>query len=87
MKDLKKTLLKRKSKEEDPLNDDLSYLFDGTHEGKRVSFELRQKDKTISLRVSGDLLKAVKHKANKLGIDYQKYIRIALEGVIFKKAA
>jgi predicted DNA binding CopG/RHH family protein len=66
---------------------DLSGLFDGAHEGKHVSFELRPKDKTISLRLSSDLLLELKKKAEKLGIDYQKYIRIALEGVIFKKAA
>ena len=84
MKRTKKNTSKRNS---DPLAGDLSRLFDGTHEGRHVSFELRPKDKTISLRLSSDLLMELKKKAEQLGIDYQKYIRIALEGVIFKKAA
>ena len=87
MKSSKKNSLKRKAKDSDPLAGDLSYLFDGTHDARRVSFELRPKDKVISLRLSKDLLDAVKGKANKLGIDYQKWIRIALEDVVFKKAS
>ncbi len=79
MKSSKKTLLKGKHKERDPLAGDLSHLFDGTHEAKRVSFELKPKNKVISLRISEDLLAEVKKKADKLGIDYQKYIRIVLE--------
>ena len=84
MKSSKKNTSK---KNKDPLAGDLSHLFDGTHKWKQVSFELRPKDKTISLRLSSDLLTELKKKAGELGIDYQKYIRIALEEVIFKKAA
>ncbi len=87
MKNSKKSSLKRKTRDDDPLAGDLSYLFNGDHEAKRVSFELRPKDKVISLRLNRDLLDAVKGKADKLGIDYQKWIRIALEDVIFKKAS
>lgn len=84
---MKLTKKKSSKKNRDSLPGDLSGLFDGTHQGKHVSFELKPKDKTISLRLSNDLLLELKKKADQLGIDYQKYIRIALEGVIFKKVA
>ncbi len=84
MKNSKKKSLKRNS---DPLSRDLSGLFENKTNWKHMSFELRPKNKTISLRLNSDLLEELKKEAERLGIDYQKFIRIALEGYIYKKAA
>lgn len=44
-----------------------------------VTFEFEPKDHSISLRLSGSLLKAVKSASESRGIRYQKYIREAIE--------
>ena len=61
-----------------PLSGDLSKLL---REGRwrRIRFELAPKDKTVTIRMSADLLEAVKRKAARSGLDYQKFIRLALE--------
>ena len=46
---------------------------------RMVKFELRPKDKAISLRLPEDLLKAVQSKAKSEGIPYQRLIRQAIE--------
>lgn len=69
---------KKNKKERDPLAGDMSYLFD-RDDGIRVQFEFKKKDKTITLRLSEDLLNEVKAKAEAEGIDYQKWIRHAME--------
>ena len=46
---------------------------------KPMQFELKPKNQTVTVRISEDLLKAVKLKAKKQGIHYQKLIRQALE--------
>ncbi|MGE3608464.1 MAG: CopG family antitoxin [Bacteriovoracaceae bacterium] len=69
---------KKKIKTKDPLNKDLSSLF--KEKGwKKIQFEMRPKDKTITLRMSEDLLTAIKLEAKKAGLDYQKWIRASLE--------
>ena len=70
----------------DPLDRDLSYLFDKENINKweRVRFELQPKSKTITIRIAEDLLTAVKTEADKNGIDYQKFIRLVLEQAIKK---
>jgi predicted DNA binding CopG/RHH family protein len=50
-------------------------------------FELRPKPKSINLRVSEELLEAVRDSAAKEGIPYQRYIRRALEQAVSGKAA
>lgn len=47
-----------------------------------VSFEFAPKDTTISLRLSTDLLKAIKAASAKRGIEYQKFIRESIEQAI-----
>lgn len=75
MPNLKK---KKKVKNKDPLQGDLSSLF--KEKGwKRVQYELKPKDKTVTLRMSEDLLNAIKIEAKKAGLDYQKWIRASLE--------
>lgn len=46
---------------------------------QRVSFEFQPKTKKINIRVSEELLEAVKKKAKRQKISYQKYIRKAVE--------
>jgi predicted DNA binding CopG/RHH family protein len=69
----------------DPLDQDLSTLL-SQGEWQRVRFELRPKNKTVTLRISEELLDAVKERAKQSGLDYQKFIRIALEHLV-KKAS
>lgn len=47
-----------------------------------VRFEVKPKDKTINLRVSEELYKAVRAEAERLGIPYQRFIRLTLERAI-----
>ncbi len=42
-------------------------------------FEFRPKQKSVNLRISDELLKAVRIAARRRGIPYQRYIRQALE--------
>ena len=46
---------------------------------KPMRFELKPKNQTVTIRMSKDLLKALKSKSKKQGIHYQKLIRQALE--------
>lgn len=46
---------------------------------KRVTFELHPKTCKVNMRFPESLLDAVKRKAEKKGISYQKYIRHVLE--------
>jgi predicted DNA binding CopG/RHH family protein len=50
--------------------------------GQIVRFELRPKDKTINLRLPESLLNAVRQHAEKAGMPYQRFIRIALERAV-----
>lgn len=74
MKILKKTT----KKINDPLKKDLSHLFSKSS-WKKMSFELKAKNKSITLRLNEDLLEAIKSKAQEEGVDYQKWIRASLE--------
>ena len=42
-------------------------------------FEYRPKQKSVNLRISDELLKAVRAAARRHGVPYQRYIRQALE--------
>jgi len=44
-----------------------------------MRFELRRKDKSISLRLPERLLDAVRVNAKRVGIPYQRFIRLAIE--------
>ena len=52
---------------------------------KPMRFEFEPKEKSINLRVSEGLLKAVQSRAKRQGIPYQRYIRQALERAIAGK--
>jgi predicted DNA binding CopG/RHH family protein len=47
-----------------------------------VRFEFRPKQKSINLRISEELLDAVRTHAKRQGIPYQRYIRQALERAV-----
>ena len=49
---------------------------------KPMHFEFRPKQKTVNLRISEELLNAVRARAKRLGIPYQRYIRQALERAV-----
>lgn len=86
MKSSKKVSKKKTSRTKDPLAGDLSYLF---KEGgwKQIKFELQPKNKTLTVRVSDGLLEAVKEKAKEAGVEYQRWVRMALEHLVDKKAS
>lgn len=67
------------------LKKDLSDYF-SRENFKLASFEFAPKNKSITLRVSDDLLEAVQTAAKRRGINYQKLIREAIEQFL-KKAA
>jgi predicted DNA binding CopG/RHH family protein len=48
-------------------------------------FELRPKQKSLNLRISEGLLDAVRQKAKREGIPYQRFIRQALERAVASK--
>lgn len=52
--------------------------------GEFVRFELKPKDKTINLRLPGQLLDAVRVRAKRAGVPYQRFIRMALEQAVRK---
>ena len=51
---------------------------------KPMRFELRRKDKSISLRLPEPLLEAVRARATKDSMPYQRFIRLALERALAK---
>jgi predicted DNA binding CopG/RHH family protein len=50
-------------------------------------FEYRPKQKSVNLRISDELLKAVRAAASRRGIPYQRYIRQALELALRQREA
>ena len=47
--------------------------------GEVVRFELKRKDKSVNLRLPAQLLEAVQDRAKRVGMPYQRFIRMALE--------
>ena len=75
-KNLKKIKTDRSA--EKLLNKDLSdYIHPGIF--KKVHFELYPKNHTVTIRMSEALVKALKKRAKTEGINYQKFMRQALE--------
>ena len=78
--------IKSKKEAEKLFDDDLADYINKDN-FKSVTFEFAPKDKTISLRLSEKLLRAIKKAAKWKGINYQKYIREALEKSLDKEIA
>ena len=70
--------LKSDKEAEDFLDHDLTDYID-LKKFARVNFEFLPKDKKVNLRFPEPLLEAVKQRAKREGISYQKYIRRAVE--------
>ncbi len=81
MKNKKKNIKKRN--QQDPLRGDLSSLL-GNKGLKRVKFELKPKNKSITIRMSEEMLESIKAKAEEEGLDYQKWIRSSIEDALKK---
>ena len=47
-----------------------------------VRFEIKRKDKSINLRLSEELYDAVRKRAARAGLPYQRFIRLTLEQAI-----
>ena len=52
--------------------------------GEFVRFELKPKDKSVNLRLPGQLLEAVRRRAKRSELPYQRFIRMALEEAVRK---
>jgi predicted DNA binding CopG/RHH family protein len=61
------------------LEQDLSDLDFSQFRPMRFSFELKPKEKSVNLRLSEDMLVAVRDRAKHEGIPYQRFIRHAIE--------
>ena len=83
---LKNRSAKNTAKNTDPLAVDLSPLLE-KEDWKPVRFELKPKNKVVTIRMSEELLNAVKEKAEERGVDYQKVIREAIERLLLDAAA
>ena len=47
-----------------------------------MRFELKLKDKAVNLRLPSPLLDAVRERAKRVGVPYQRFIRMALERAV-----
>lgn len=52
-----------------------------------MRFELKRKDKSVSLRLPEPLLNAVRASAKRVGIPYQRFMRMAIERAVEFKSA
>ena len=83
-----KSLKKTKRAKRDLLDQDLSKMIQRSEMiPASALFDYLPKDATISLRLPGELLKAVKQRAHEERKDLQKLIREALIGIVTKKAS
>lgn len=76
---------KQKRREDDPLDRDMSDFIRSGH-FKRVLFEMRPKDTTVTLRVPQSLVDAAKKIAKARGVKYQKMMRQAIVDYVEKAA-
>jgi predicted DNA binding CopG/RHH family protein len=52
--------------------------------GQFVKFELRRKDKTVSLRLPEPLLNQIRERADKAGMPAQRFMRLAIERAVME---
>ncbi len=73
------------------IDEDVEALLDPTHDLSDylspTNFEFSRKEKSINLRISEDLLEAVRARARAQGMPYQRFIRRALEQALASKAS
>jgi predicted DNA binding CopG/RHH family protein len=80
-------VLKTDEEAEALLQQDLSdYLHGGNFKpAEWMRFEFKPKQKSVNLRISEELLDAVRKTAKREGIPYQRYIRQALERAVSER--
>lgn len=80
---------KKKNIGADPLDREMSFLLKEKGKWIRLNelFQIQKKNKTITLRVSDDLLNEVKKIAKDEDMDYQKLIRNIIIEYVAKKAS
>lgn len=80
---------KKKYIEADPLDREMSFLLKEKGKWVRLNelFQIQKKNKTITLRVSDDLLNEIKKIAKDEDMDYQKLIRNIIIEYVAKKAS
>jgi predicted DNA binding CopG/RHH family protein len=62
------------------------YLHSGNFKSAEwMRFEFKPKQKSLNLRISEELLNAVRKNAKREGIPYQRYIRQALERAVAER--
>ncbi len=84
---MKKTIPTFESDQEAEAFVDTADLFEYDLSGARlVRFEMKPKEKTVNLRIPGQLLDAVRREAQRAGIPYQRFIRLTLERAVGPKA-
>ena len=79
---MKKTIPTFKSDEEAERFVDTADLSEHDLTGQFVQFELKRKDKTVSLRLPEALLDEVRRRAQRAGMPYQRFIRLAVERAV-----
>jgi predicted DNA binding CopG/RHH family protein len=79
---MKKTIPTFKSDEDAERFVDSADLSEYDLSGQFVKFELKRKDKTVSLRLPEALLTEVRARAQRAGMPYHRFIRMALERAI-----
>jgi predicted DNA binding CopG/RHH family protein len=82
---MKKTIPSFATDEEAEKFVDTADLSEYDLKGTFVRFELRPKDKTVSLRLPESLLHAVRARAERDGVPYQRFIRLAVERALESK--
>ena len=79
---MRKTIPSFKSDEEAERFVETADLSEYDLSGHFVKFELRKKDRAVSLRLPEQLYEAVKQRAQSIGIPYQRFIRMAIENAL-----
>ena len=79
---MKKTIPSFKTDEEAERFVETADLSEYDLSGQFVKFELKPKDKTVSLRLPEALLNEVRARAQRAGIPYHRYIRMAVERAV-----
>ncbi len=79
---MKKTIPTLETDEEAERFVDTADLSEYDLSGQFVKFELRRKDKTVSLRLPEALLNEVRLHAKRAGMPYQRFIRMAVERAV-----
>lgn len=79
---MKKTIPSFKTDKEAEQFVDTADLSEYNLSGRFVKFELKRKDKSVTLRMPEALLTQIRDKAEREGMPYQRFMRLAIEQAI-----